>query len=51
MFSADIYIHRRQRLKADVRSGLILFLGNRQSHINAPDNCYFFRQDSSFLYF
>ena len=51
MFSADIYIHRRQRLKADVRSGLILFLGNRQSPINAPDNCHFFRQDSSFLYF
>ena len=51
MFSADLYIHRRQCLKADVHSGLILFLGNRPSPINAPDNCHFFRQDSSFLYF
>ena len=46
MFSADLYTHRRQCLKADVRSGLILLLGNRQSPINAPDNCHFFRQDS-----
>ena len=51
MFSADLYINRRQRLKADVDSGLILFLGNGESPINARDNCYFFRQDSSFLYF
>jgi len=51
MFSADLYTHRRQCLTADVRSGLILLLGNRQSPINTPDNCHFFRQDSSFLYF
>ena len=51
MFSADLYTRRRQCLKADVRTGLILFLGNGQSPINAPDNCHFFRQDSSFLYF
>ncbi|WP_319408613.1 aminopeptidase P family protein [uncultured Desulfosarcina sp.] len=51
MFSADVYSNRRQRLKTDVHSGLILFLGNGESPINAPDNCYFFRQDSSFLYF
>jgi Xaa-Pro dipeptidase len=51
MFSADLYTHRRQRLKADVRTGLILFLGNTESPMNAPDNCYLFRQDSSFLYF
>ena len=51
MFSADLYINRRQRLKTDVGSGLILFLGNGASPINAPDNCYYFRQDSSFLYF
>ena len=42
---------RRQRLKADIESGLILFLGNGDSPINAMDNCYAFRQDSSFLYF
>jgi Xaa-Pro aminopeptidase len=51
MFSADIYINRRQHLRADIESGLILFLGNGESPINAADNCYFFRQDSSFLYF
>jgi Xaa-Pro dipeptidase len=51
MFSAEIYSDRRQRLKADVRSGLILFLGNGESPINESDNCYSFRQDSSFLYF
>lgn len=51
MFSADLYRNRRQRLKADVGSGLILFLGNGESPINAEDNCYFFRQDSSFWYF
>ena len=51
MFSADLYTHRRQCLKADVHTGLILFLGNRPSPINAVDNCHFFRQDSSFLYF
>ncbi len=51
MFSADVYTARRQRLKTDVDSGLILFPGNLDSPINAPDNCYFFRQDSSFLYF
>jgi Xaa-Pro aminopeptidase len=51
MFTADVYSNRRQRLRTDVHSGLILFLGNGKSPINARDNCYFFRQDSSFLYF
>jgi Xaa-Pro dipeptidase len=51
MFSADTYIDRRKRLQSDIESGLILFLGNGESPINATDNCYFFRQDSSFLYF
>lgn len=51
MFSSEIYIGRRQNLKVDIGSGLILFLGNKESPINAPDNCYYFRQDSSFSYF
>ncbi|BBO67510.1 Xaa-Pro dipeptidase [Desulfosarcina alkanivorans] len=51
MFSAECYTTRRQCLKTDIESGLILFLGNGESAINAADNCYFFRQDSSFLYF
>lgn len=51
MFKPEVYIERRKRLQADVRSGLILFLGNEESPINYPDNLYPFRQDSSFLYF
>ncbi len=51
MFAADIYIERRGRLKEQIQSGLILFLGNEESPMNYPDNQYPFRQDSSFLYF
>jgi Xaa-Pro aminopeptidase len=51
MFPPEVYIERRRRLKQDVESGLLLFLGNGESPINYPDNHYFFRQDSSFLYF
>ncbi|MEE8307294.1 MAG: aminopeptidase P N-terminal domain-containing protein, partial [Gammaproteobacteria bacterium] len=51
MFSADVYIERRQRLQTGVKSGVILFLGNGESPMNYPDNQYPFRQDSSFLYF
>jgi Xaa-Pro aminopeptidase len=51
MFSADVYIERRKRLRADVGAGVILFLGNEESPMNFADNQYPFRQDSSFLYF
>ena len=51
MFPASTYIERRRRLKEDLKSGILLFLGNKQSPINYPDNEYAFRQDSSFLYF
>ena len=51
MFSKEIYIQRRQRLKKDVGSGIILLLGNEDTGMNYKDNCYPFRQDSSFLYF
>ena len=51
MFADDVYIERRRRLKEQVQSGLILFLGNEESPMNYPDNQYPFRQDSSFLYF
>jgi len=51
MFNSDVYIERRGRLKEQVQSGLILFLGNEESPINYQDNQYPFRQDSSFLYF
>ncbi|MBN1805882.1 MAG: aminopeptidase P family protein [Sedimentisphaerales bacterium] len=51
MFAAEVYIERRKRLKEQVKSGLILFLGNEESPMNYTDNQYPFRQDSSFLYF
>jgi Xaa-Pro aminopeptidase len=51
MFSAHVYTERRNRLKKDLKSGILLFLGNEESPINYPDNSYVFRQDSSFLYF
>ncbi len=51
MFSPETYIGRRNQLKEKMQSGLVLFLGHRQSPINFPDFTYDFRQDSSFLYF
>lgn len=42
---------RRNRLKQQVKSGLILLFGNNESPANYPSNTYKFRQDSSFLYF
>ena len=51
MFPTHIYVERRNRLKKDLQSGILLFLGNEESPINYPDNHYTFRQDSSFLYF
>ena len=51
MFGADTYIERRKRLREQVQSGLLLFLGNQDSPMNYTDNQYPFRQDSSFLYF
>jgi len=51
MFTPNVYIERRRRLRNDIGSGLILFLGNEQSPMNYPDNQYPFRQDSTFLYF
>ncbi len=51
MFSADVYVERRKRLRNDVQAGVILFLGNEESPMNYADNQYPFRQDSSFLYF
>ena len=51
MFNKEIYIKRRKRLMEEVGKGLILLLGNEESPMSYPDNCYPFRQDSSFLYF
>jgi Xaa-Pro aminopeptidase len=51
MFEAKIYAKRRDYLKKQVPSGLVLFLGNDDSPMNYAANTYHFRQDSSFLYF
>jgi len=51
MFDADIYVQRRENLKKQVGSGVVLFIGNSDSPMNYADNQYLFRQDSSFLYF
>jgi len=51
MFSKDIYVQRRKALCAQLQSGLLLFLGNKEAPCNYLDNTYRFRQDSSFLYF
>lgn len=51
MFDKKTYIQRRERLKQQVGSGLLLFLGNEESPMNYPANTFNFRQDSSFLYF
>lgn len=51
MFNASTYMKRRRRLKEQVQSGVLLFLGNDESPMNFLDNTYHFRQDSSFLYF
>ena len=51
MFAREIYIQRRERLRAQVQSGLILLLGNDESPMNYAANAYPFRQDSTFLYF
>ena len=51
MFETEIYTQRRERLKKQLGSGVLLFLGNQYSPMNYPANPYHFRQDSSFLYF
>lgn len=51
VFPSETYVARRAKLKAKMGKGLLLFMGNNESSINYKDNCYPFRQDSTFLYF
>jgi len=53
MFSAQTYAERRGALRRLMvgEGGLVLLPGNPEAPANYPDNCYPFRQDSSFLYF
>ena len=51
MFARKTYVRRRERLKGQVGSGIVLLLGNDESPMNYAGNPYPFRQDSTFLYF
>lgn len=51
MFQKEVYINRRNRLREQLDSGLVLILGNTEAAFNYPANTYHFRQDSNFLYF
>jgi Xaa-Pro aminopeptidase len=51
MFSPETYANRRKQLASRFDGGLLLFPGNKESPMNYADNCYHFRQDSTFLYY
>lgn len=52
LFDKQVYAVRRRILKQNIgNDGIILLLGNKDSSMNYKDNCYPFRQDSSFLYY
>lgn len=51
MFDKQVYIDRRNELKKNFKTGVILILGNDESPMNYPANTYSFRQDSTFLYY
>lgn len=51
MFQASVYIERRRILREQLKSGMVLLLGNVDSPINFAHNVHPFRQDSTFSYF
>ena len=51
MFSRTTYEQRRSVLQGRFDGGLLVFPGNNESPMNYADNCYPFRQDSTFLYY
>ena len=55
MFEKEIYIRRRRTLVQKMHEagaqGLLLFIGNAEAPAQYKDNCYKFRQDSTWLYF
>ena len=53
MFKKEIYIARRKRLLELLagQKGIALFIGNVEAPAQYKDNCYKFRQDSTWLYF
>lgn len=51
MFKPETYTSRRNALRKEVKSGIILLPGNTEAAYNYPANPYSFRQDSNFSYF
>jgi Xaa-Pro aminopeptidase len=51
MFAPTMYEQRRQQLSKRMEKGIGLFLGHNEAPMNYPDNYYYFRQNSTFLYF
>jgi len=51
MFSKQTYINRRNQLRSQFKTGVLLFIGNDECGMNYEDNTYHFRQDSTFLYY
>lgn len=58
MFSKEVYARRRQTLVAKMadsaaegKRGIALFIGNTEAPAQYKDNCYKFRQNSTWLYF
>ena len=53
MFAKDVYVRRRKALldKMKGEKGLALFIGNVDAPAQYRDNCYKWRQDSTWLYF
>ena len=52
MFATQTYIRRRKALleKMSMEQGVLLFIGNVESPAQYRDNCYKWRQDSTWLY-
>ena len=55
MFAKEVYARRRSTLVRKMReagqSGIILFIGNAEAPAQYRDNCYKWRQDSTWLYY
>lgn len=50
-FPSSTYTHRRKGLVAQLDKGIILLIGNDDAGMNYSGNTYFYRQDSTFLYY
>ena len=51
MFKPKVYINRRKELKNNFANGILLFIGNDESHVLIRDTVHKFRQNSNFLYY